>query len=291
MTPFERLKASAHGSAEWQAIRQGFLGASEAPSACGMGYQTRLSLYLEKTAEEPLIKPESEIMLWGRLLEEPVAREAARRSGIKIVSSGTAVQDSIYPWRIATPDFLVEDSTGALGLLQIKTTSTWNRDKWADGPADGAHIQVAQEMAVTGSHYCYLAVLIGGQELMVYRVDRDLELEKTVTDLCVEFWGCVESKTPPPAVGKDLETLNAAYKPSEEIVIYDEGLAPRAAKWLQLRDRISELSEAKDDIEAHIKQQMQKAETLNTGAHWVSWKGAKARRFTIKEAENVKNKH
>lgn len=285
MNQFERLKAATHGSAEWQAIRQAFLGASEAPSACGMGYQTRYSLYLEKTAEEPQLRPDSEVMLWGRLLEEPIAKEAAKRSGLKILSPGVPVQDSTHPWRIATPDFLVEDSVGVMGLLQIKTTGVFNQDNWADGPADGAHIQIAQEMAVTGAPYCVLAVLIGGQELRVFRVERDLELEQTVTKFCVEFWKCVETKTPPLVIGKDLELLNQTFSPGESVSLYNERLAADAGRWLNLKGQISELKESQDAIEARIKIHMQKAEYLNTGKHWVSWKGAKGRRFNIKEQE------
>jgi predicted phage-related endonuclease len=227
-------------------------------------------------------------MLWGNLLEEVVAKEAARRCGFVIKAKGKPVQDAVRPWRIATPDFWVE-ADGQLGLLQVKTTSSFMKDRWEEGPADGAHIQVAQEMSVTGAPYCYLAVLIGGQELRVFRLERDAELEGTVLELTEEFWDCVRTLTPPPVIGKDLAILNSQYEVTPGRSVIAQEMEPTVSLWRQFKEQESLFKDRRETAEAQIKAFMKEAEELATDRFIVSWKGEKARRFNVKERKERKD--
>jgi predicted phage-related endonuclease len=98
---------------------------------------------------------------------------------------------------LANLDRIVEGG----GVLEIKTAGLRSQGQWEEGVPLAYQIQVLHQLAVTGKAWADVAVLIGGQEFRIYRIERDetritqlLELEKT-------FWQHVERQTPPDADG------------------------------------------------------------------------------------------
>ena len=52
-------------------------------------------------------------------------------------------------------------------------------------------IQVNHYMAVTGATHCYVAALIGNEELIIHRIDRDEEIIDEIMKLEAMFWTSV----------------------------------------------------------------------------------------------------
>ena len=68
-------------------------------------------------------------------------------------------------------------------------------------------LQVMHQLAVTGKQAADVAVLIGGQELRVFRIERDDEMIAQLIALEQQFWWYVEQDKEPPADGSDSAEL------------------------------------------------------------------------------------
>ena len=80
-------------------------------------------------------------------------------------------------------------------------------------------------MAVTGASYCYVAVLIGNEELVIHKLERDKEMIDEIMKLEELFWNnCIlGDELPMPDGSNDYsKTLDNLYKDSnyEELILF-----------------------------------------------------------------------
>ena len=99
--------------------------------------------------------------------------------------------------------------TGAadVQILECKTAGIHGSRLWRDGVPEYVQLQVMHQLAVTGKQAADVAVLIGGQELQVFRIERDEALIEQLIALEQQFWGYVERDQQPPADGSDSADL------------------------------------------------------------------------------------
>ena len=119
-------------------------------------------------------------------------------------------------------------------------------------------LQVQHQLAVTGKHAADVAVLLGGQELQVFRIERDDELIGKLIALEREFWGYVERDQQPPADGSDSAdaALRALYpRDSGAILNLKDDLVMNAVFSDLLAVR--EVLEVNTALEAQLKQAIQ----------------------------------
>jgi predicted phage-related endonuclease len=112
-------------------------------------------------------------MYWGTLLEPIVAAHYTRRTGNKVRRVNAVLQHPIDPgcWPTWT-----ERSSGARPTCRF-----WNARPPAstvpgsgeDGVPEYVQLQVMHQLAVTGKRAADVAVLMGGQDLQVFRIERD----------------------------------------------------------------------------------------------------------------------
>jgi hypothetical protein len=89
------------------------------------------------------------------------------------------------------------------GILEIKTASYHSAPQWEEGIPVAYQCQVLHQLAVTGHAWADVAVLIGGQDFRIYRVNRD---EDKIADLIARetvFWQHVVMDTQPAPDGSD----------------------------------------------------------------------------------------
>lgn len=190
---------------EWLNLRKRGIGGSDAAAICGLDrWRSPMEVYLDKTGELE-DREVGEAADWGNLLEPVVADEFTRRTGIRTVETKQLLAHPQHEWMIANLDRqAIDPAEDGPGLLEVKTTSVYLADEWADGAIpDRAHIQTLHYLAVTGCTYAYIAALIGGQRLEIRRVDRD---EKAIADLIAieaDFMARILDGNPPPADGSD----------------------------------------------------------------------------------------
>ncbi len=156
---------------------------------------------------------------WGQALE-PVIRGkyALERKARVVVPSHSFVHED---WLRATPDGLIA-STGDYpcvvelppqlgllhpehyaGLVQIKCRSAWQIDNWLDGVPIAETIQCRVEMAVCNLPWNDCAVLLGGNQMLIHRIERDLEIEATILRDLRTFRDRVQSGVEPDVDGSD----------------------------------------------------------------------------------------
>lgn len=194
---------------QWLQVRKGGIGSSDAAAAVGLNpYQSQLELWMEKTGRAPVAPPgdggadDLSPMYWGSLLEPIVAAHYTRRTGHKVRRINAVLQHPEHPWMLANID---REVLGApdVQLLECKTAGIQGAWLWRDGVPEYVQLQVQHQLAVTGKQAADVAVLLGGQELQIFRVERDEELIAQLITLEREFWGYVERDQEPPADGSE----------------------------------------------------------------------------------------
>ena len=197
---------------QWLEVRQGGIGSSDAAAAVGLNpYKSPLQLWLEKTRRDAAVphtdprddpQHESSPLYWGILLEPIVAAHYTRRTGHRVRRINAVLQHPDYPWMRANIDREVM-GTPDVQLLECKTAGLQGSWLWRDGVPEYVQLQVQHQLAVTGKQAADVAVLLGGQELQIYRIDRDEALIEHLIRLEQTFWGYVERDQAPPADGSD----------------------------------------------------------------------------------------
>ena len=183
------------------AVRRSGIGGSDAAAAVGVSrYKTKLLLYMEKVGEViPEDLSDNEAVQWGLLLEDTVAKEAARRNGWKVRKNNATLRHKEHPFVMAHLD---REIVGERWGLEVKTAGQYMANEWGEEGSDDIPmehmIQVAHYMAVTGKDGFYLSVLIGGRDLRTYKITRDDKFVDNLIKIETDFWyNHVVPKVPP----------------------------------------------------------------------------------------------
>lgn len=217
---------------EWLRYRTHGIGGSDAAAVAGLNpWKSPVDVWLEKTGmvSPPDLDEMNEAAYWGTVLEDLIAKEFTRQTGLKVRRRNAILRHPDYPFMIADVDRLITSPDEGTGVLEVKTTSAWARDQWdGDRVPDHYMIQLQHYLAVTGCKWGYMAVLIGGQTYKHVRVERDDELINYLVQIEAEFWRLVESQTPPVYDGSEAssEVLKRLYPKGrpEQITLPDEAL-------------------------------------------------------------------
>ena len=92
---------------------------------------------------------------------------------------------------IADVDFFVEKPNGKRGILECKTSSFMNKDKWADDAIPRHYeMQGKHYMSVTNLDFCAFACLFGNSEsdFVMREIERDLDEEEMTIMELARFW-------------------------------------------------------------------------------------------------------
>lgn len=178
------------------------IGGSDAAAAAGVDpYRSRVMLWAEKTGR--IVRPESDAMRWGKLIEPLIFAELGLRGYAAVPHDGHDARDPARPWLGGTPDGYVRDGHGE-SLLEMKTSGHWGASAWADGAVPVAYVcQVQHYLHLTGLDRALLAVLIEGQRLELRTLHRDNGLIALLLEREAEFVEYVTADRMPPPDGSD----------------------------------------------------------------------------------------
>jgi len=272
---------------EWLTVRKGGIGSSDAGAAVGLNpYQSPLELWLVKTGRDgglPKVDPNDETspMYWGALLEPIVAAHYTKRSGNRVRRINAVLQhpDQDKAWMLANID---REIVGAadVQILECKTAGEFGARLWRDGVPDYVVCQVQHQLAVTGKAAADVCVLICGQEIRIYRIERDDVLINRLIELERQFWRYVEMDVPPPADGSDSAdvALRCLYPHDAGHTLdltQDRDLSATFADLVSVREEIAHREQVEAQLMQKIQQRMAGASraVFETGA--VSWKRSK----------------
>lgn len=225
-TAVQVLPADA-GRAEWLAARRGHLCSSDLPPLLGVSsFGTPASVYYSKTGALP-DDDAGEAALWGSLLEEPVAREWARRNRATVRRVGL-VHHHERPWQAATLDRIVtdcptEEFAGGC-FLEVKCRSAFKADRWRRSVPDDVLAQVLWALSTTGYGHAHVAVLIGGNDYRQQIVRPDPKLMADLVAAGHRFWteNVLAGRPPAASGGLDAELYDRLYPDRSGIVRIDD---------------------------------------------------------------------
>ncbi|ATG88322.1 YqaJ viral recombinase family protein [Methylomonas koyamae] len=272
---------------DWLAVRKRGIGSSDAAAAVGLNpYKSQLELWLEKTGRDgnlPKTDPDDEDSptYWGTLLEPIVAAHYSRRTGNKVRKVNAVLQHP-HPsllWMLANIDREVVGSD-EVQILECKTAGINGARLWKEGVPEYVQLQVQHQLAVTGKTTADVAVLLGGQDLEIHRIQRDEVLISRLIQLERHFWQYVETDTPPPADGSESAelALRCLYPQDYGQTIdfsQDATLSATFADLVQVRMSLQDLETQEAKLKQALQQAMGEASkaVFETGS--VTWKKAK----------------
>lgn len=273
---------------DWLAHRQTGIGGSDVGVILGVNkWKSPIQLYFEKIGEvkEPVL--DNEYIYWGNVLEDVVAQEFSKRTGKKVRRVNKMFRHPKYDFMIANIDRSV---VGEDALLECKTTSEFNKDKWNDDEIPSSYLaQVQHYLAVTGYKKAYIAVLIGGNRLVWKEIERDEDLINLIIDKEKEFWErYILGEEIPNMDGSNATTefLNHKYHESldsEKILNNDIETTIEALNAVKVEEK--EIKTLKQKYENEIKATLGNEERGMSKNFKVSWKMQNKKSFDKKEFE------
>lgn len=242
-------------SAEKLAERKLGLGGSDAAPAIGVETfgRNRITLWKEKTgrADRPDISGERRIRR-GTFLEEYIAREYSIETGMRVRRRNQAIVHPKYPFMHAHIDRQI---VGVKRVLECKSVHPLATHGWGASGTDEVPMaylcQAAHYIAVMNAEACDLAALFG-DELKIYVIPRNLELEQAIIEFEADFWGYVERDEPPPPKTVS-EVLDLYPRDAGQIATADGAIEAAWYELLAVRQTLKSVESEKDRLEEIIK--------------------------------------
>ena len=270
---------------EWLTVRRQGIGSSDAAAAVGLNpYKSQLQLWMEKTGRDgalPVVDPNDDQspMYWGTLLEPIVAAHYTRRSGHRVRRVNAVLQHPEHSWMLANIDREVVGASD-VQILECKTAGIHGARLWRDGVPEYVQLQVMHQLAVTGKQAADVAVLLGGQELQVFRIERDDTLIAQLVALEQQFWGYVERDQQPPADGSaSAELALRCLYPRDSGTTLDFStdleMSGVFSDLLAVREVITTQTALESQLKQRIQQRMGEATRAVFEIGEVSWKRSK----------------
>lgn len=222
--------------------RSTYLGGSDIAALLGCNpHKTPMQVFLAKTGRLDL-PADSEPVRWGNLLEGVIADEYALREGVALEPSRFVRGPAEFLG--GTPDrFVAGQPVG----VEVKTAGLRLEHLWGDQEdAVPMHylVQCQWYLALTDMERWDLPVLIGGQELRIYRLRPDAELAGQLLELASRWWrDHVVAGRPPEMDGHERTRQMLALR-------YPKNRGPTLDATAEVEGWAEELAKARADREA-----------------------------------------
>jgi putative phage-type endonuclease len=193
--------------AEFLKRRKQFIGGSDISAILGMSqYKTALDLYFDKTSEEINLDEMSQPAYWGTQLEDVVANEYSKRTGIPIRVEPNTILHPEYPFLGASIDRWAGDH-----ILECKTAGFMQGKQWGESGTDAIPtaylLQTAWYSMVCNVNRVDIAVLIGGNDFRIYTYNKNTVLEDKIKEAAISFWNNHVVPRIPPEPISNTDTL------------------------------------------------------------------------------------
>lgn len=243
--------------------RQTGLGGSDIATLLGINpFSTKLQLYLQKRGElEP--EPDNSRTKAGRVMENVIAAMVMERNGSKLRRVNRTLRHAKHDFLIAHID---RDFVGIEKGLEIKNVSPrmaymWGKDGQPDAVAEYYVPQPHHYMLVLDYPAFDVAAYFGGDDLRIYPMERDKEMDEIIIETAHDFWhNHVLAGVPPEPEYEHKSTLpllkriypgtNGATVVADEMILHWAKVAEDAAKKAAEYDKVAEA--AKNHLMAYM---------------------------------------
>lgn len=269
---------------KWLEERRKGVTATDISAISGLNpYHTIYDVFLEKL---DLIEPMQETapMRWGRKMEPVLADVYAQMTGATLINPGLLVNPEKSLMR-GTPDRIVVDpETGEwLKVVEIKTAGIRQASRWGEPGTDDIPdeylCQVQWQMGITGLTEADVIVSIGGQEPVIYTVERNNLMINGLYDRAFKFWNDHVVPKEPPQVDESesaAEMLARLYNRADLDAIESDATVDSYVK--QLETQKAFLKVAEDNVryyENKIKEIIGDHEGIKGEWGIITWKKTK----------------
>lgn len=263
---------------EWLKVRKLGLGGSDMAAVLGVSkWASPIDVWLDKTSDK-IDEKESEAMYWGTVLEDVVAKEFERRTGMKVRNNNFTLQSEEYHYLLANID---REIVGVDAGLECKTANAFKADEWKDDNVpDNYYVQCQHYMAVTGKSRWWIAALIGGNTFVYKEIPRNDEVIQAIIDVGREFWQLVETKTMPAVDGSDAcsNAIKQMFPTSNgESMTLNSNFEKTLSAWEQAKLDEQEAKDRRSELENIIKVEMGEHESATLNDWKITYKTSKPR--------------
>lgn len=267
--------------AAWLLERKTHITGTDAAKILGLSkYGDAFTVWLDKTGQAQPTEP-SRRMVAGLRYQKAILDDYALETGHSVrhadpyeilVHGGGLLAASLDAYDETLGDCPVD----AKNVAYAGASDGWGEAGTDEIPMD-YKCQLAVQMAVTGAPLARLAVLVGGWDLRIYQVDRDLALEDKILKAARDFWDryILGGEQPEPGA-----TKQAADYLSDKYATADAGTfmtaLPDDEPWADyLRQAIKDKEDAErreEEAKNWLKARMGHKEAM-FGANWkATWK-------------------
>ena len=290
------IETKGMAKAEWLNVRRNGIGGSDVGAILGLSkYKSAFDVWLDKTNQTEInTDAVSESAYFGTLLEDIVAKEFSKRTGLDVIEDTTMYQHKDYPFLFANIDRLV---VGEDAILECKTASEYLKSEWEnDNVPVTYYLQVQHYLNVLDKPYAYIACLIGGNKFIYKKIERDDTIISVVTSRLVQFWKeNVLTKVPPRFSGHKTESdyLNATYGTDfqNETVKLTSEIEKEIDYLKSVQEKIATFQTEENRLKNELKQLLGKNHATygTTEKYKLSWKKSKDR--TVFNESKFKTEH
>ncbi|MEN3132954.1 YqaJ viral recombinase family protein [Bacillus albus] len=270
----------------WLEARQQGIGGSDVAAIAGLSkWKSQVQVFLEKTQAIEQEAVQSEAAYFGNVLEEVVAQEFTKRTGLKVQRRNAILQHPEYHWMLANVDRLI---VGERVGLECKTASEYLKKEWEDDEVPEAYILQCQHyMAVTGYEAWWIAALIGGNKFVYKKIERDEVIIQYLIHMERDFWlNHIEKDEPPMFDGSEASTQLLKRFYPESVEGSSIGLEKQEELLIEARDQVDReikvLQEQKAEYENKLKAKLGICEKGTTENYTIYWKSYTSNRFDSK---------
>lgn len=267
-----------NNSPEWHELRKKGIGGSDVAKIAGISkWESPIGVWMSKTGRKPVNENVSPFAEWGHRLENVVAEKFKEETGLPTINTNKVFRSIQFPFMIANLDRLIVDEHGDnISFLEVKTAHEYTKDKWDVGKIpDDYMLQVQHYMAVMGFEYCYVAVLIGGNDYRHYKILRDYAMIGNIISIEEGFWALVKDDTPPePTFADDTETVKSLFadRSFEENEFLPAEADELAEKYKEMGEQIKELEVAQKECKNRLVAMLGKKDEAKSEKFKVSFK-------------------
>lgn len=278
---------------EWKQLRTHSIGGSDCGTILGMNnYESPFTLWQKKLWADDYEEDISDKIQvkFGHYNEQFVAKLFEEATGKKVRKHNKMMYHKDYDFISANVDRVV---VGENALLECKTTSEFQKDKWKDGNVPASYMaQCYHYMAVTGVDVVYIAVLFGNSEFHFEPIERDEEIINDIISAEVEFWNeyIIKGQRPPADDSEATsKALNNFWKNTQpKVVNFDEEKTALFKSILSIKKQQKDLDKQLKGHQNKLKGLLGENEFGEVSDYKASWK--KQNRETF-DAKKFKEEH
>ena len=291
--------------------RASFLGGSDIGAILGVSkYRSAMDVWLEKTGKKVDTK-NSFALRFGSFAESFIADEYALVTGEHLIEHPQGLIHPQHSFCVGhidrfvlenkeLPLFNSDDVLNAKKLLECKTANHFSQGDWGEPGTDAIPLPYLSQclwyLGITNLPEIDVAVLLGGSDLRVYTITRDLELESLMFEKAALFWAeHVQKDIPPkPQSINDCQALFQKSCSGKALEATSETLdLIRQLKALETQAHIEEAQI--DTIKQQLMEAMADAEVITyLGKPVITWKAPKpsyridTKRLSLEHPELIK---